>query len=100
MKQEKQEAMVKRGPLGEQKGVREDQEEKRIGSGRTLVFVIHCSFSSPLCLFPEHRSLLSSTVFVLHSPSLSPILSLALLPYSSHVRSPPFSALPFIASIP
>ena len=100
MKKRKEEATVKRGPLGEQKGDREDQEEKRTGRAGHLSLLSTVPFPHPLHFFPEHRSLLSSTVFVLHSPSLSPILSLALLPFFSHVRSHPFSALPFLASMP
>ena len=58
MTKRKEEATVKRGPLGEQKGVREDQAEKGIGRAGHLFFF-------------KHRSLLSSTVFVLHFYSLS-----------------------------
>ena len=87
MKKRKEEATVKRGPLGEQKEVREDREETRIGRAR------HLFFSSIAHSFlPRSLSFISS----LH---LS-ILSLALLPFLFHVRAPPFSALPFLLSIP
>ena len=100
MKQEKQEAMVKTGPLGEQKGDREDQEEKRTGRAGHLFLLSTVHFPHPYAYFPSiaHSFLPRSSSFI--SPLYLSILSLALLPYSSHVRSPPFSALPFIASIP
>ena len=79
MKKRKDEAMVKRGSLGEQKGVREDQEEKRIGRAGHLFLLSTVPFPFPLHFFPEHRSLLSSTVFVLRS---FPMFVLILSPLS------------------
>ena len=90
----------KRAAWRTKKGDREDQEEKRIGRAGHFFLLSTLPFPHSLHFFPEHRSLLSSTVFVLHFPALSPILSLALLPFFSHVRSHPFSALPFLASMP
>ena len=45
MKKRKEEAMVKRRPLGEQKGVREDQEEKRRGRAGHLFLLSTVPFS-------------------------------------------------------
>ena len=79
MTKRKEEATVKRGPLGEQKGVREDQAEKGIGRAG------HLCFSSI-----AHSFLPRSLSFYLL------ILSLALLPFLFRVSSPLSSSVPFV----
>ena len=100
MKKGREEAMVKRGPLGEQKGDREDQEETRGGrAGHLYLFVFSTvPFPRPYTFIPSIAFFPRSSSFI--SPPYVSILSLALLPFFSHVRSPPFSAPPFLVSIP
>ena len=97
MKERKKEAMVKRGPLGEQKGVREDQEGKRKGKAGHLFLLSTVPFPHPLHLCPEHGSRLSSTVFV---PLYLSILPLALLPFLSMFVLLLDPALAFLVSSP
>ena len=92
--------MVKRRPLGEQKGVREEQEETRTSRAGHLFLLSTVPFPHPYAFFPSiaHSFLPRSLSFI--SPLYLSILSLALLPFLFRVRSPPFSALPFLVSIP
>ena len=83
MTKRKEEATVKRGPLGEQKGVREDQAEKGIGRAG------HLFFSSIAHSFLPRSLSFISTLYL-------SILSLALLPFLFRVSSPLSSSVPFV----
>ena len=100
MKKRKEEAMVETGLLGEQQGDGEKQEETRRGGAGHLLLLSTVRFPHPYAYFPSiaHSFLPRSLSFI--SLLYLSILSLALLPFFSHVRSPPFSALPFLVSIP
>ena len=73
MTKRKEEATVKRGPLGEQKGVREDQAEKGIGrAGRLFFSSIAHSF------LPRSLSFISTLYLSILSLALLPLFLLSL----------------------
>ena len=86
MNKRKEEAMVETGLLGEQKGDGENQEEARRGMVGHLFLLSTVPFPRPYAYFPSiaHSFLPRSLSFI--SPLYLSILSLALLPFFSHVR--------------